>query len=80
MEQGKTLVVSANPISPTEEGLNKVKTRVELTRFVVVFAGVGLTFFVFGMWSVDGVMDAMGLPALVLLGCARWMVSIILKG
>ena len=80
MERGKPMAVSANPISPTEEGVHKAKTRVEWTRFGVVFAGVGLTFFVFGMWRVDGVIAAMGLSAFVLLGCVRWMGVYNLKG
>jgi len=80
MERGKPMGVSANPISSTEKGVEIVKTRVEWTRFGVVFAGVGLAFFSVGMWRVDGVMAAMGLSALVLLGFVRWMGVRNLKG
>jgi hypothetical protein len=53
MELGKPMVVSENPISFTERGVSKVKTRVEWTRFGVVFAGAGLAFFAVGMWRVE---------------------------
>ncbi|MES2981437.1 MAG: DUF58 domain-containing protein [Verrucomicrobiota bacterium] len=65
--------VSANPISLTEEGGEKVKIRVGWTRFGVIFAGVGLAFFAVGMWRVDGVMAAMGISAWVLLALVWWM-------
>lgn len=80
MELGKPMVVSENPISSTEKRVAKVKTRVEWTRFGVVFAGVGLAFFAVGMWRVDGVMAAMGLSALVLIGMVRWLGVRNLKG
>jgi uncharacterized protein (DUF58 family) len=74
------MVVSENPISFTERGMEKVKTRVEWTRFGVVFAGVGLAFFAVGMWRVDGLMAAMGLSVLVLIGMVRWLGVRNLKG
>jgi hypothetical protein len=80
MEPGKPMVVSVNPISPTEEGVKQMKIRVEWTRFGVIFSGVGLAFFCVGMWRVDGVMAAMGLSAWVLLGLVRWMGELNLKG
>jgi uncharacterized protein (DUF58 family) len=72
--------VSVNLTSPTKKGVDKVKIRVEWTRFGVVLAGVGLAFFGIGMWRVDGVMAAMGLSAWVLLGLVWWMGVRNLKG
>ncbi|MFN4873509.1 MAG: DUF58 domain-containing protein [Akkermansiaceae bacterium] len=73
MELEKSMEVSANPISLTEKGDEKVKIRTSWTRFGVIFAGVGLAFFGVGMWRVDGVMAAMGLSALVLLVFVRFL-------
>lgn len=72
--------VSANPISLTEEQGEKVKIRAAWTRFGVIFAGVGLAFFVVGMWRVDGLMAAMGVSAWLLLALARMVGAWNLRG
>jgi hypothetical protein len=73
MELEKPMEVSANPISSANQKGRKAKIRVAWTRFGVIIAGVGVAFFIFGMLRIDGVMSAMGLSMLLLLGFVRFL-------